>query len=40
MFLLDMLNPIVILAPAAVIAGLIIFGVIAILVAIIKKIFR
>ena len=40
LILLDMLNPIIILAPAAVIAGIIIFGVIAIIVAIIKKIFR
>ena len=40
MFLLDMLNPIFILAPAAVIAGIIIFGLIAIIVAIFKKIFR
>ena len=40
MFLLDMLNPIIILAPAAVIAGIIIFGLIAVIVAIFKKIFR
>lgn len=40
MFLLDALNPIIILAPAAAIAGIIIFGVIALIVAIIKKIFR
>ena len=40
MFLLDVLSPIGILVPAAVIAGLIIFGLIAIIVAIVKKIFR
>ena len=40
MFLLDMLNPTVILAPAAVIAGIIIFGFIALVIAIFKKIFR
>ena len=37
MFLLDMLNPVVILVPAAVIAGIIIFGLIAIIVAIVKN---
>lgn len=40
MFLLDMVSPVIILAPAAVIAGLIIAGVIAIIVAIFKRIFR
>lgn len=40
MFLLDALNPVIILAPAAVIAGIIIFGLIAVIVAIFKKIFR